>query len=157
MCANQIRLITKSTKLLIRISLKGTALSSKEIVTFKNAFRKARRLFNWAEKREGRCTVWCDISFRIQAKLRRLNLPLFQTQFIRLINGSYGLGWPFDWTLIHTTSCSTQKFSFLLILKSGQGSFDCLLRYRITLLMRWPWMVSSTPFLVALRKPRNVP
>lgn len=57
MCANQIRLITKSTKLLIRISLKGTALSSKEIVTFKNAFRKARWFFNWAEKREGICAV----------------------------------------------------------------------------------------------------
>lgn len=51
MCANQIRLITKSTKLLIRISLKGTALSSKEIVTFKNAFRKTRRFFNWPEKK----------------------------------------------------------------------------------------------------------
>lgn len=35
MCANQIRLVTKSMKLLIRISLKGTALSSEEIVTFK--------------------------------------------------------------------------------------------------------------------------
>lgn len=35
MCTNQIRLVTKSVKLLIRISLKGTALSSVEIVTFK--------------------------------------------------------------------------------------------------------------------------
>lgn len=35
MCTNQIWLVTKSMKLLIRISLKGTALSSEEIVTFK--------------------------------------------------------------------------------------------------------------------------
>ena len=35
MCTNQIRLVTKSMKLLIRISLKGTAVSSEEITTFK--------------------------------------------------------------------------------------------------------------------------
>lgn len=35
MCTNQIRLLTKSMKLLIRISLKGAALSSEQIVTFK--------------------------------------------------------------------------------------------------------------------------
>lgn len=35
MCTNQIWVITKSMKLLIRISLKGGALSAKEIITFK--------------------------------------------------------------------------------------------------------------------------
>lgn len=53
MCTNQIWLVTKSMKLLIRISLKGTALSSEQIVTFKTLSGRQYASLNGLKERNG--------------------------------------------------------------------------------------------------------